>query len=243
MLKISILDDEQHALVNIDKLLASIEDVEVVFKSTSADDLIDFLIQEKTDVLFLDIKMPGQTGFDVLDKLKSLNINGFKVIFLTAYDNFAIKAVKYSACDYLLKPVVKDELIDAIDKVRATSGKTPDDMMQEIIKRLHNDRRIRINHANGVSFLNADDIVCAKSEGNYTELLLKNDEKKLVPKSLKSCLEELSMIDFRRVHKSWAVNIIFLSEYNRVKGYCELKWEGGRLSVPVSQRMLCNLTS
>ncbi len=242
MLKISILDDEQHALVNIDKLLASIENVEVVFKSTSADDLIDFLIQEKTDVLFLDIKMPGQTGFDVLDKLKSLNINGFKVIFLTAYDNFAIKAVKYSACDYLLKPVVKDELIDAINKVRATKGKTPDDMMQEIIKRLHSDKRIRINHANGVSFVSVDDIVCAKSEGNYTELLLKNDEKKLVSKSLKSCLEELSMIDFRRVHKSWAVNIIFLSEYNRAKGQCELKWEGGSLCVPVSQRMLHNLT-
>ena len=242
MLKISILDDEQHALVNIDKLLASFDDVEVVFQSTRSDELIDFLIQNQTDVLFLDIKMPGQTGFDVLDKLNNLNINGFKVIFLTAYDNFAIKAVKYSAFDYLLKPIDKDELKDAIDKARNSCERSPADMMKELVKHLHDDKRIRINHANGVSFVHADDVVCAKSEGNYTELILKNDKKKVVSKSLKSFLEELPMIDFRRVHKSWAINIIFLSEYNRAKGQCELKWDGGKMTIPVSQRMLRNLS-
>jgi two-component system LytT family response regulator len=242
MIKTVIIDDEKHAITNISTMLQKFDDVKIEYTTTNPEEAIQYLVKNETDLVFLDIKMPGQTGFDVLDKLNKLGVNSFNIIFLTAYDEFAIKAIKYSAFDYLLKPVDKNELQETINKL-STNKDTPKPYdYAQLLDLLQTEAKIKINTANGFEFLNRDDIAYAHGEGNYTELILTNKETRIISKTLKDLTLDLDDRYFVRVHKSYLLNKKYIKEYNRKDRICLLKCNLNEFLIPVSTRLAKNIS-
>ncbi len=242
MIKAVIIDDEEYAIANLSTILYDYKDIEVVYKSTNVEAAINFLSKNETDILFLHIKMPGLTGFDVLDKLNKFGVNSCEVIFLTAYDEFAIKAIKYSTFDYLLKPVDKKELQDAINKFLAKKDSPKPYNYQQLLNLLQTNTKIKINSKNGYEYINTNDIAYAESDRNYTMIVLTNKEKKVVCKTLKDIETELFGFSFIRTHKSYLINKKYLTAFNRKENNCTLLCNTNKFVVPVSSRMAKNLT-
>jgi two-component system LytT family response regulator len=185
-------------------------------------------------VVFLDIQLQRETGFDLLTKLKEIN---FEVIFTTAYTEYAIKAFKFSAIDYLLKPIDIDELIKAVAKVekRVTNNMTSrlTELVQNLKRESPENFKIALPTLEGLVFVNVKDIIYCEASSNYTKIYT-SDEKYLVSKTLKEYDELLSDHNFFRIHNSYLINI------NSIKKY--VKGEGGyvvlnnNVSLDVSKR-------
>lgn len=220
MLKTVLIDDEINALEALEwKLNRYIEDIEII-KCNSPQEGIDVIDSEKPDLVFLDIEMPEIDGFELL---KRLNYKGFQLIFTTAHDEFALKAIKVSAIDYLLKPVDKDELITAIEKVNASKKEIKlEDKLQSLFSNM-NQKADKINIAadGKIYLLDKEEVVMLKSDKSYTTIFLKDDNSILVSKTLKEVEKKFNFPQFYRVHNSYLINI------NHVKEY--LKSDGGEL--------------
>ena len=220
MLKTVLIDDEINALEALEwKLNRYIEDIEII-KCNSPQEGIDVIESEKPDLVFLDIEMPEIDGFELL---KRLNYKGFQLIFTTAHDEFALKAIKVSAIDYLLKPVDKDELITAIEKVNASKKEIKlEDKLQSLFSNM-NQKADKINIAadGKIYLLDKEEVVMLKSDKSYTTIFLKDDNSILVSKTLKEVEKKFNFPQFYRVHNSYLINI------NHVKEY--LKSDGGEL--------------
>ncbi|MBL4745447.1 MAG: response regulator transcription factor [Flavobacteriaceae bacterium] len=221
MLRILLVDDENDALEALEwKLNHYIDNVDI---STCNSPLkaIDIIESTKPDVVFLDIQMPEMDGFTMIEKLKYKNFN---LIFTTAHDEFALKAIKVSAIDYLLKPVDKDELLEAIAKVRSSQTDLKlEDKLQLLLNNINGSPNDKINiSADGkVYLLEQDDVVMLKSDKSYTTIFLKNEQQIVVSKTLKEVERKFQFSQFYRVHNSYLINL------NHVKEY--LKGLGGEL--------------
>lgn len=220
MLQILLVDDENDALEALEwKLNNYIENV-VVKTCNSPIKAIEIINNEKPDVVFLDIQMPEMDGFTMIEKLENKDFN---LIFTTAHDEFALKAIKVSAIDYLLKPVDKDELLSAMDKIKKSKkGDLLENKLQLLLNNI-NDTNDKINiSADGkVYLLDKDDVVMLKSDKSYTTIFLKSEQQILVSKTLKEVEKKFMFPEFFRVHNSYLVNL------NHVKEY--LKGLGGEL--------------
>ena len=172
------------------------------------------------DLVFLDIEMPEMDGFELL---KQLNYKGFQLIFTTAHDEFALKAIKVSAIDYLLKPVDKDELITAIEKVKVSKKESKlEDKLESLFTNINTKGdKINISADGKVYLLEKDDVIMLKSDKSYTTVFLKDDRSILVSKTLKEVEKKFNFQQFFRVHNSYLINV------NHVKEY--LKSDGGEL--------------
>jgi two-component system LytT family response regulator len=219
-MKTVLIDDELNALEALEwKLNRYVEDLEII-KCNSPEEGIDIIEKEKPDLVFLDIEMPKMDGFELL---KQLNYKGFQLIFTTAHDEFALKAIKVSAIDYLLKPVDKDELITAIEKVKASQKDSKlEDKLESLFTNI-NTKSDKINIAadGKVYLLEKDDVIMLKSDKSYTTVFLKDDRSILVSKTLKEVEKKFNFQQFFRVHNSYLINV------NHVKEY--LKSDGGEL--------------
>lgn len=191
------------------------------------------------DLIFLDIKMSDGTGFDLIEKIKKTEAGlNFKIIFTTAYNEFAIKAFKFSALDYLLKPVDPDDLVQAIGKVKETK-KSSDlkdnlEVLLENMKKMQGGaKRIALNSTDKVQIVNVDDIVRCESQRNYTLFYLADHKQILVTKTLKDFDEMLEDFGFIRVHHSHLINLKYLKEYIKTESYAIMSDES---HVPVSVR-------
>jgi len=221
MLRILLVDDENDALEALEwKLNHYIDDV-VISTCNSPIKAIDIIDSTKPDVVFLDIQMPEMDGFTMIEKLK---FKKFNLIFTTAHDEFALKAIKVSAIDYLLKPVDKDELLEAIAKVRPSNTDLKlEDKLQLLLNNINGSPSDKINiSADGkVYLLEQDDVVMLKSDKSYTTIFLKNEQQIVVSKTLKEVERKFQFSQFYRVHNSYLINL------NHVKEY--LKGLGGEL--------------
>jgi len=221
MLRILLVDDENDALEALEwKLNHYIDDV-VISTCNSPIKAIDIINNTKPDVVFLDIQMPEMDGFTMIEKLK---FKKFNLIFTTAHDEFALKAIKVSAIDYLLKPVDKDELLEAIAKVRPSNMDLKlEDKLQLLLNNINGSPSDKINiSADGkVYLLEQDDVVMLKSDKSYTTIFLKNEQQIVVSKTLKEVERKFQFSQFYRVHNSYLINL------NHVKEY--LKGLGGEL--------------
>ena len=220
MLQILLVDDEIDALEALEwKLKKYIDDVEITTCSSPIK-AIDIINNEKPDVVFLDIQMPEMDGFTMIEKLENRDFN---LIFTTAHDEFALKAIKVSAMDYLLKPVDKDELQEAIAKIHnSAKGDLLEDKLQLLLQNL-NDTSDKVNiSADGkVYLIDRDDVIMLKSDKSYTTIFLKSEQQILVSKTLKEVEKKFNTPQFFRVHNSYLINL------NHVKEY--LKGLGGEL--------------
>jgi len=232
--KAIIVDDEPKARENLQILLQDfVEGVEVVALSQNIAEATKAVKQHMPDVVFLDIQLQRETGFDLLTTLKDVN---FEVIFTTAYTEYAIKAFKFSAIDYLLKPIDIEELKKAVAKVEKRMNHNVTSRLTQLVQNLRqgpSDMRIALPTLEGLVFVNVQDIIYCEASSNYTQIVTAQ-EKYLVSKTLKEYDELLSDHNFFRIHNSYLINI------NAIKKY--VKGDGGHVvlsnnvSLDVSKR-------
>lgn len=231
MLKAVIVEDEKNSQELLKELVTEYcKGVEVVDIAGNVAEALEALDARKPDLVFLDIELPDGDGFQVLEKAPD---KAFDVIFTTAYDQYAMKAFKFSATDYLLKPVDIDELEAAVQRVRAKheAGQAePAEQsakLEALIQNLRNMtqplKRIVLPTSNGFTVVNPEDIIRCESDRNYTFIFLTDGRKILVSRTIKEYDEMLSDHNFFRIHQSHLINLSYLKNYTRGRGgYVEL---------------------
>jgi two-component system LytT family response regulator len=238
MIKAVIIDDEQHSIETLKwKLENYCPEVEVMIAFDNPAKGVEYLKQNPPNLLFLDIEMPMLNGFDVLEELgKDLP---FDIIFTTAYDNFGIQAVKFSALDYLLKPVQNKELKDAIDKhLKKSHQKVPAEQLEVLLNNVQAERKgkvgkIALASKESIEFVDAPDIICCEANSNYTNVYMIENRKRVISRTLKEFEDMLTPHQFFRPHNSYLINL------NRVKEF--IRGDGGflvmenKMKIPVSK--------
>lgn len=221
-MKAIIIDDEAHCSDRLQQLLHDYCQGEVEILAVCSDvDSGEKAIREKhPDFIFLDIQIHDKTGFDLLKRFDKID---FRVVFTTAFENYALQAIKFAATDYLLKPVDPDDLKVALEKLHKESDRTPEQnsfqLLQENIQNMRSqNRRIAVPTQTQILFIPIDDIMRCESDVNYTYLHLKDKRKILVSRTLKNFEALLAPYNFFRVHNSHLVNLDYVKSYNRGKG-------------------------
>ena len=221
-----IIDDEKRAINGLKLLLEThIPDIDPIYTALGSSEGFTQIQKLHPHLVFLDVEMPGMTGFEMLDALKDIRVN---VIFTTAYDHYAIKAIRFSAIDYLLKPIDVQELKAAVNRFiqRPLSQDQLNPLIDNLVSNLRTRHlrkpRLAITTGNGLTFLDIDEIVNCQADNNYTIFHLCNGKRFVSSKTLKEFDELLAEYDFLRVHQSYLVNPVFIKEYSQ-KGILELK--------------------
>ncbi|MEP7257382.1 MAG: LytTR family DNA-binding domain-containing protein [Flavitalea sp.] len=220
MLNAVIIDDEEHCLKTLAWTLEQYcsKEVKLIGQFNDAELAIPGLSILQPDLLFLDIEMPRLNGIQMLEQCKDIN---FEVIFTTAYDQYAIKAIRLNAMDYLLKPIDKDELMAAVAKVK--TKKLPVSRQQiSHLQEVHKSKllnKIALSTMAGLQFVNLDDVIRIEGESNYCNFYIKDKKKILLSKKLGDAEDLLKDNEnFFRAHKSHIINLKYVEKYIRGEG-------------------------
>ncbi len=232
MYKAVIVDDEPKAVQSLSWELTNFNsDIEIVKTFTNPEEALLFLEDYTPDCLFLDIQMPSMDGFQFLDKINNKDI---AVVFTTAYDEYAIKALKREALDYLLKPIDSDDLSDTIRKIKKFKSRIINsDKLENVLLDFHsknNQKKITISTEGKLIFLKLDEILFVESDGNYCTLFLLDNQKILVTKKLKEIDSLLPDESFFRIHNSYIINLNKIKEFLKTEGYVVME-SGHRIPV------------
>ncbi|MGI9542431.1 MAG: LytR/AlgR family response regulator transcription factor [Cyclobacteriaceae bacterium] len=200
-------------------------DISVVEVCESAEQGMRAVKNHQPDLVFLDIQMPNMSGFDLLEQLESID---FEVIFVTAHNQYAIKAIKFSALDYLLKPIDPVELIEAVNKVKERQNQKDliyryESMLKNVKNMPGNIEKLAVSSMDGILFLETADIIYCSADGNYTKIYLTDKRSQMVSKKLKEFENMLSESGFCRVHHASLINLKHVHQY--------FKGEGGYVSL------------
>ena len=229
-IKSIIVDDEKHGRENLAGILAQhCTNVKVMGKANSVESAIELIQLEKPDLVFLDIEMPKANGFELLEHFKEIN---FEVIFVTAYGSYAIKAIRFSAADYILKPINYHELKTAVNKVaQRIYRKQENERIKELNRNIHQPENPRIGLPTGdrIEFVGVKSIINCRGEGNYTHIYMEGDKHLLVAKTLVEFEELLDEFLFVRTHKSHLVNLKHVTAW--------LKNDGGMLQLSNGEKI------
>lgn len=221
MHRIIIVDDEKGPQDTLESLLADFPQVKLLAKAGSVDAAQEAIEALDPQLVFLDIEMPGGTGFELLERMDTVN---FDVIFTTAYDQYAIKAIKYSAFDYLLKPIDPQELSNAIQ--RFSTKKHDQKLINNKFKTLlsnigeeNSNQKIAIPDGEGLNFIKIKDIIRFQSEGSYTDMYTLDSKKPtLISKPIGDYEEMLGNESFFRLHRSHLINLQHVKKYVKSDG-------------------------
>lgn len=236
MIKAVIIDDEINNQELISNLLKSYaENVQVVGLANSVDSAYKAINEHHPDLIFLDIQMPDGTGFDLLKKFEKIN---FKIIFVTAHQEFAIEAFKYSALDYLLKPLSPANLLAAVKKAEETMGEEELNtklkiLLNNIAEPIKNKKKIVLKTMERIYSVDLDDIIRFESDGGYTKVYLTDGKRIMVSKTMKEFDDLLLDAGFLRVHHSHLINMNHLFCFEKTEGHVVMKDDS---VVPVSNR-------
>ncbi len=236
-MRVILIDDEPDCLEMLALLIERYcPNLHIIGQFEDPSVAVDKIPDLKPDLVFLDVDMPVLNGFDVLDKSKN---TPFQVIFTTAHNQYAVKAFKYSAIDYLLKPVDKEELITAVHKARHSHQTEHQEQQRHILLDYVNPvkpskEKVAFPTSDGIVFINIKDIVFCESEGNYTKIYIQQGKSFIFTKHLKDLEEMLHENLFFRVHHSYLVNLRKVEKYIRTDGG-EIKMNNGKM-IPVSRQ-------
>lgn len=234
MLKSVIIDDEDDARsVMIGLLKRFNQDISLVAVCKNGKEGVQAIIHHQPDLVFLDIDMPGMDGFDVLDCVKHLPL---KIIFVTAHNQHAIRAFKYSAIDYLMKPVGAEDLESAVEKVKNRQvSQMQSEQYQMVLKQFRQKDNlpevIALPMADGLHVVNISEIMYCKAERNYSYVHQQNKEQILVSRPLKEFETILQPHGFFRIHHSSLINLRFISRYVRSDGGYVLMKDGKSIEI------------
>ncbi len=220
MLRTIIIDDEPHMHQALEKLVkAHCPNVKLVAKASGVKTGIEAIKRYHPDLILLDIKMKDGTGFDLLKQLEPVD---FKVIFITAFDQYAIEAFKFSALDYLLKPVDPDDLMKAINKAEKLVLKELNTQLEVLEENLQTDsksnKKIILKTFENIHLVKIRDIIFCQSDNNYTHFHLLDNHKILVSNTLKEYDEMLREFGFFRVHQSFLINLGHIVRFEKADG-------------------------
>ena len=214
-----LIDDELDSLESLQAELNTYRpDIEILAACDDPRVGLKEIINSNPDVIFLDIEMPHLNGFELLE---SLNTIDFDVIFVTAYDEYAVRAFEFNAADYLLKPVMKSKLLQAIDRLdeRNQRGLSKQEL-SALVTNLHvrGMENIALPTSDGFEFVHVNEIMFMKSESNYTWVHMATESKYLLSKTLKDMASMIAFPQFFRAHQSYLVNLNHVKKYVRGKG-------------------------
>lgn len=236
-MKVIIIDDEDRARKSIaDLLRLSNEDASIVAEAHDVHSGIEAIKTHKPDLVLLDINMPDGTGFDLLKSFEHID---FKVIFITAYEEYAIQAFEFSAIDYLLKPVDPAKLVDAISKAKQVVEQENITLkLNALFLNLESagagSKKLILKTAESIYVVSTRDIVRCESDCGYTNFYLQDGKKILVSRNLKDYEDLLNGFGFYRIHQSHLINIQFIDHYSKVEGGAVVMKDKSML--PVSRR-------
>jgi two-component system LytT family response regulator len=213
--------------------------VELLAAAASIDEAVPLLLNTEPDLVFLDIELQTATGFDLLRRLPDAS---FEVVFTTAFEQYAIQAIKYSSLDYLLKPIDIDELQAAVAKARERKNEQQKHAQMEVLlANLENQkpgagRRICLSTADGLEFLHVEEIMYCEAAGSYTTFHLRDDRSVLVSKNLREYELLLDNQAFMRVHNSYLVNLKEVQRYVKTEGGYLLMKNGAQIGISPRKR-------
>jgi len=237
VINVIIVDDEEFARSSLYFLLQeNCENVQICGIAKSVDEARDLLSQHEVDLIFLDIAMPGKNGFELIPDARS---NNAQVVFTTAYDQYALKAIKSSALDYLLKPIDIDELKETVEKATRLIGfndyeNNRNERLKDLTQNLSDKsgiRKISLPNSQGYTLIGIDEIIHIEADSNYSVFHLHNRDKITVSRVLKEYEEMLPENQFVRIHKSSIVNLNYLVEFNSKNGLEVLLKNGEKIAV------------
>jgi len=219
MFRAVVIDDEQHCIDRLAKILDDYSDTIILVDSCqNIHEAKETIIRIKPDVVFLDVHIHEYTGFDLLKQFSSID---FEVVFTTAYDRYAINAFRFSALDYLLKPIDNSEFLETIKKLKEKSKQKETSKRLEVLFHNFEDKiigvkKIAIHTIEGLSFIKIEDIIRFQADGNYTRIFLMSTKKITATKTIKYFEELLKDFNFFRIHKSHFINLNCIVKY--IKG-------------------------
>ncbi len=222
MITAVVIDDELKSCQNMERLLMEFcDNVNVVALCQTVAEGVEAIAKHKPDLVFLDVQMKGETGFDLLTKIHSIN---FEIVFATAYAEYAIKAFHFSAIDYLLKPIDIEDLKRAVDKVAKKKNVNITDRIEHLLANLmptvekSQQYKLAIPSSDGLMFIKISDIIYCEASGNYTMFFIADGKKHLVSRTLKEYEDMLTGNDFFRIHNSYLINLNAIKKYIRGEG-------------------------
>lgn len=236
MVRVAIVDDEKHCCDNLQWLLKEyLPEVEVVSVSNTADEGLLQIRKQQPQLVFLDVEMPGLNGFEMLEKIPAID---FDVIFTTAFDQYAIRALRFGALDFLLKPIDKDELKAAVAKTLNRPHRDSVNQLAALLTHVKqntspSNKKIALPTLHGYELVLITNILLCESNSNYTDVKLTDGQHFLISRTLKEIEDVLDGPPFLRVHNSFLVNLDYAIRY--------IRGEGGSLvlrnniTVPVSR--------
>jgi len=237
MIDLILIDDEPSAIKNLEWEIENFcKNVKIAGTYTNAILAAEFLKRNTVDCVFLDIEMPDMDGFQFLELFPNRN---FSVVITTAFDQYAIKAIKESALDYLLKPIDSDDLIACFDKIEqqkssvSISEKLENSLEKILQSTVFSQKKINITNDGKMIFLNPDDIIYCESDGNYCTVFLESKEKIVLSQKLKFMEEKLAQLQFFRIHNSYLINLNKVKEFHKTDEYVVLS---NLVKIPVSRQ-------
>jgi len=234
MIRTILVDDEQHCRDSLSSTVKNyFPEIDLVAICSSVAEGRKAIEQLKPELIFLDVEIPPSTGFDLLQNLDAIS---FEIIFTTAFDKYAVRAIKASALDFILKPVGKEELGLAIQRFKEKKSKNDSqrqlETLFENIKQLKDPlKKIMLPSQMGFEFVNVKDIIRLQADSNYTTFYFTDKKKIVVSKTIKEYEELLAGHDFFRVHQSHIINLQYIKNYVKGEGGIVVMQDGSEIDV------------
>jgi len=235
-LRTIVVDDELASRETLRNYLDSYcQELEIIAEATNIREAQGLIEDKGPDLVFLDIEMPFGNGFDLLESLEDID---FHVIFVTAFSHYAIRAIQYSAANYILKPVDIDDLVAAVKKVLESQMEVDSTriLLDNIRSTQKQETKVVLPLLNGFEVVVARDIVFCKAEENFTRFRLIDGREVLICRALKYYQEVLEPLDFMRIHKSYLINLLHLKQYRKGRGGDVVMTDGADLPVSPNRK-------
>jgi len=240
-IRVVIVDDEPEGRDVMQHLLGFFPEVEISATAESADSGLQAIVRTQPDIVFLDIQMPKKSGFDLALDLMQLHLSPV-IVFVTAFDQFAIKAIRMAAFDFLTKPVDPDELKQTLMRYMATRGYTDfNARVTTLLAYIHPNKKLRFNTRTGFIAVNPEEVLYIMADGNYSELFFSRDKKEIICMNIGSIEELLPDKGFFRASRSVIINLAYIHRIERKSRCCELIKDGETVAVEISRERIHEL--
>lgn len=226
-----IIEDEEESLQLLQNLIQANGHAVVTGSSTDPGEALSLIIRLNPDIVFLDIKMPGISGFEILDDLRKIRSVNPYIVFTTAFNEYAVKAFEYAAFDYLLKPIEMQRLNESILRCM-DSKKTGVNQQTDLL--LSSCRKLIFRNSSGIIFVEPEEIVFIEAEGNYSVFHLVNNRTETVTMLLGKVEEQLDINSFFRISRSYIINLNYLKKVNTRQSHCILTRNGFEFKCSIS---------
>ncbi|MCF8346035.1 MAG: LytTR family DNA-binding domain-containing protein [Bacteroidales bacterium] len=241
VIKILIIDDVKEGRNLLHLFLKDRPEIEIVGLASNVDEAIEISIDKRPDLVLLDIMMPGKDGFDYISEIKDHQLSP-AIIFISASENYAIRAIKHAAFDYILKPVREEELLSAVNRFSNFRNRENEPNYLELLNLLKKQKpeRIRLNTRSGFFFVDPADIIHIEADGNYSHIKLVSGKSETTTMNLGSLEKIVKNETFIRISRSSIININFISRVDKKENICELEYNGisHKIKIPAHKTRL-----